>query len=124
MPNEQGFAKAETQCQRYHGEHLAAIHDSFVNTVISQKASKYFDGGITDFWLGGNNLNSENTWAWTDGSIFDFSDWARGQPSNRTGHNCVSLSMNNGYWSSQDCSKFKPYVCLISSGSASATTTT
>lgn len=31
-------------------------------------------------WIGLNDINSEDTYLWTDGSVFDYSKWARGFP--------------------------------------------
>lgn len=34
----------------------------------------------SETWIGLNDINNENTYLWTDGSIFDYSKWARGFP--------------------------------------------
>jgi hypothetical protein len=115
MPIEEGFAKAEMECLAK-GGHLASIHDAFTNAIITQDTPDYFNqNGSTDFWIGGNTLNSKNIWEWTDGSPFDYTDWKMGEPSNKTSSNCAAVSMNNGYWTAQDCFNLKPYVCKVPS---------
>lgn len=34
----------------------------------------------SETWIGLNDINSEDTYLWTDGSIFDYSKWARRFP--------------------------------------------
>uniref|UniRef100_A0A914P8Z6 C-type lectin domain-containing protein n=1 Tax=Panagrolaimus davidi TaxID=227884 RepID=A0A914P8Z6_9BILA len=52
-------------------------------------------------------------WSWIDNSPFDFNEWKKGEPQNITGLGCISVSINAGTWSSQDCFKKKPYVCDV-----------
>uniref|UniRef100_A0A914Z6U5 C-type lectin domain-containing protein n=1 Tax=Panagrolaimus superbus TaxID=310955 RepID=A0A914Z6U5_9BILA len=53
------------------------------------------------------------TWNWTDGSLFDFTDWTKGEPKNISGSNCAALSTIDGFWTSQDCFKSKPFACQL-----------
>lgn len=48
-----------------------------------------------------------------DGTLFDFTDWSKGQPQNISGNDCGAISVQNGQWYSEDCYKNKPFVCLI-----------
>lgn len=34
----------------------------------------------SETWIGLNDINSESTYLWTDGSVFDYSNWAPGFP--------------------------------------------
>uniref|UniRef100_A0A914QXG0 C-type lectin domain-containing protein n=1 Tax=Panagrolaimus davidi TaxID=227884 RepID=A0A914QXG0_9BILA len=109
--NSSGFADAELNCNQ-NGGHLASIHDGFTNALLPQEAYKRFhESTETDFWIGATNLMSGNSWNWTDGSPFDFKDWKTGEPQNTTGANCAVQSLNDGFWSAQDCFKPKAYVC-------------
>lgn len=58
-----------------------------------------------------------------DGTVFDFNDWDKGQPQNKTGNFCGAVNIQSGQWSAENCIKKKPFVCL-SVGKAVATTTT
>uniref|UniRef100_A0A914PD60 C-type lectin domain-containing protein n=1 Tax=Panagrolaimus davidi TaxID=227884 RepID=A0A914PD60_9BILA len=63
----------------------------------------------TEYWLGGSNANG--SWSWTDGTTFDFSEWKKGEPKNDTEVRCTVLSVNNGLWTAQNCSKAKQFIC-------------
>uniref|UniRef100_A0A914PEL7 C-type lectin domain-containing protein n=1 Tax=Panagrolaimus davidi TaxID=227884 RepID=A0A914PEL7_9BILA len=51
-------------------------------------------------------------WSWTDNTTFDFKDWAPTEPQNLT-QSCGAVTIQNGYWASDDCFKTKPYVCEV-----------
>jgi hypothetical protein len=105
------YGRAEWICQK-NGGHLASIHDAFTNAEIAQNASDYF-GKLPDFWIGANSLSVKNVWEWTDGSNFDYNDWRKGEPKNTSDSMCASVSMNDGYWSAENCFTYKPFVCEI-----------
>uniref|UniRef100_A0A914YBZ2 C-type lectin domain-containing protein n=1 Tax=Panagrolaimus superbus TaxID=310955 RepID=A0A914YBZ2_9BILA len=106
-----GFADAELKCNQ-NGSHLVSIHDGFTNALLSQEAAKNFCKSTeTDFWIGATTLIALKTWNWTDGTTFDFTEWNKGEPKNISGSNCAALSTVDGYWTSQDCFKSKPFVC-------------
>ena len=67
------------------GYHMASFHSeresSFVYTMLSQ-----LDGPQrgTEFWIGANDRDEEGTWANEDGTPFDYSHWAWGEPNGST----------------------------------------
>uniref|UniRef100_A0A914QG72 C-type lectin domain-containing protein n=1 Tax=Panagrolaimus davidi TaxID=227884 RepID=A0A914QG72_9BILA len=108
-----GFAKAEVSCQQI-GGHLISIHDAFTNDIIGQTAPDYFNkSSVTDIWIGANSLSSQKTWSWSDGSAMDFMDWKKGEPRNESETHCGTISMIDGFWSSEDCFSSKPFICMI-----------
>uniref|UniRef100_A0AC35G879 C-type lectin domain-containing protein n=1 Tax=Panagrolaimus sp. PS1159 TaxID=55785 RepID=A0AC35G879_9BILA len=120
--NSTGFADAELYCEQS-GGYLASIHDGFLNDLLSQEGGKRFNKSTeSDFWIGATNLMKPPTWNWTDGSIFDFTDWRKGEPQNISGANCAALSAIDGLWAVQDCFLKKSFVC--SSPNIIAATTT
>lgn len=52
-------------------------------------------------------------WSWTDGTSFDFNNWAKGEPKNITGNDCATLTISDGYWQTNDCFIEKPYICKV-----------
>ncbi|KAH7707003.1 nattectin-like protein [Aphelenchoides avenae] len=62
---------AEEVCQR-NGGHLASVHDRVVNAYLQK-----YDRHYPLYWLGGQKTNG--TWRWTDGSPWNYSNWARGK---------------------------------------------
>jgi hypothetical protein len=108
--NQAAFLVAEKSCNDL-GGHLASIHDEFANSFIAQYGGIYFKDN-TNFWIGGTDLTSQYYWSWTDGSVFSYTQWRKGDPGNPNGH-CISLSITDGTWSSTDCFKHQPSVCII-----------
>lgn len=67
---------------------------------------------VSNFWIGLNSLMSPRNWTWTDGLSFNFNEWAVSEPQNLS-MNCGTVAIRDGYWSSDDCFKKKPYVCAV-----------
>ena len=49
-------------------------------------------------WIGGNDLVKEGTWVWTDGSPWNYQNWAENEPNNKdtTGGNEGDFLVLNG----------------------------
>uniref|UniRef100_A0A8C8BII7 MRC1 protein n=1 Tax=Otus sunia TaxID=257818 RepID=A0A8C8BII7_9STRI len=58
------------------GGNLASIHNEQVQAFFTF----HLKDVANETWIGLNDINSENTYLWTDGSIFDYSNWARQFP--------------------------------------------
>lgn len=83
----------------------SAAEQAFVNGVNAAFAasSSHHHGQYVSAWLGGNDIASEGTWAWTTGEAFTYTNWASGEP------NDYSSGEDNmlGWWSGDrwnDCS--------------------
>ena len=72
------WGDAEKKCIEY-GGHLASVHSDQENNFIFQTSKK----AVT--WLGGNDLEAEGSWIWSDGSSWSYSNWQSGQPDNARG---------------------------------------
>lgn len=60
------------------GGHLASVHDAFTNSFL-RKLPKYNASNNTGLWIGGSvGGTNKDRWTWTDGSAFDFVNWAKG----------------------------------------------
>ncbi len=67
---------------------------------------------IENVWIALKNSN--NQFKWTDGSQMSFTNWAKGNPSNKTDHNCVQMIADSspiGQWSDDICNKKHVIVC-------------
>ena len=117
--------EAELSCLEVGGT-LTSIHDAFTNGFLQCRHLRIRDQTnqeslsdeghdkfrqSSDFWIGLNQLGTDNTWGWVDGSPLDFSDWKHGRP--QSGGGCVAVSLSDGYWNVQDCYTTKPFVCLV-----------
>uniref|UniRef100_A0A914EIM3 C-type lectin domain-containing protein n=1 Tax=Acrobeloides nanus TaxID=290746 RepID=A0A914EIM3_9BILA len=100
-PGKHSWYDAETQCQIYDNGHLASIPDGFTNNYITGLMDS--TQNKTRFWLGGTTtITSNASWAWTDGTVFQYSSWEPGDPFNGTGY-CTLLVVPYGIWGSYYC---------------------
>ena len=67
--------------------------------------------GITMYWLGARDQDSEGNWAWVDNSDFVFDNWKNGEPNGGTRENCMR-TYHGGEWNDEGCSNKWPYACM------------
>ena len=72
--------------------------------------------GLSHTWMGGNDIDEEGTWKWTDGSPFEFTYWNSGQPNNSGGdEDCMhawGIERERGEtWNDETCSDSLTYLC-------------
>ncbi|MBU1410736.1 CotH kinase family protein [Myxococcota bacterium] len=105
------YLDAEADCA-VQGGHLASIHDASTQDTIAATAL-----GIAgqNWWIGANDLDTEGTFTWTDGTPFDAAFWADGEPNNADGwENCAHLaSWAGGRWNDIPCDYTMYYVCHV-----------
>ena len=68
------------------------------------------------FWMGGNDLATENRWAWASNGrrIYPYVNWASA-PSTPTGKRCIALKGPDLLWSPEDCQATKArFICEAS----------
>jgi len=82
------------------GGHLASVHsedeyDFILNLLDAER--KYFLGGVR---IPGRSTGSGNeTWEWSDGSPWDYTAWAEGEPSNTNDSEDRVEILMDGTWS-------------------------
>ncbi|TKR62254.1 hypothetical protein L596_026242 [Steinernema carpocapsae] len=82
--------------------HLASFHSG----ADFNKLDGQFD---QDYYIGGTRKNGK--WQWTDGSAFNYTHWAAGQPSKDKKKSCIKVDFVTGLWSSVDCSTVLAFLC-------------
>ena len=97
------YATAKVNCTNLApGAHLAYLKtaqlDTFAETFI----------GNLDTWIGGNDINAEGTFVWEDGTAFNFTAWATGEPNNANGsfqEDCVIIAgaRTTKLWDDRPC---------------------
>ena len=77
-------------------------------------------------FIGASDLAKDGEWTWSDGSAWDYTNWARGEPNGQRRENCGRLEIPNGghnyngAWNDKPCninanSRWKTgYVCSYS----------
>ncbi|XP_030827447.1 LOW QUALITY PROTEIN: macrophage mannose receptor 1-like [Camarhynchus parvulus] len=108
------------------GGNLASIHNNQVQAFLTF----HLKDVASETWIGLNDINSENTYLWTDGSIFDYSNWAPGFPFRDNfmvvdwkyitiETDCIAMTRRSvddaGLWENTDCQHNKSYICQMDS---------
>ncbi|KAI6243766.1 C-type lectin domain containing protein [Aphelenchoides fujianensis] len=107
------FTTAEQLCRDSDG-HLASVGDLLVNDFVAQGAVEAFEVmGVSEFFVGGHDLEAVGKWKWFDGSAFNFTNWKDGEPKGNSRNRCISMSLDDGRWIAVDCYESKQYVCEV-----------
>ncbi|XP_008269547.1 proteoglycan 3 isoform X1 [Oryctolagus cuniculus] len=104
------FQKAEKICKKCYKGNLVSIHSYSSNKRILSLASAVNRGQV---WIGGIRkcwFLLFKKFYWTDGSCWNFTFWAPGEPGNGHG-NCVSLCTGDGRWRRIQCNRRRPFIC-------------
>ncbi|XP_042223061.1 macrophage mannose receptor 1-like isoform X2 [Homarus americanus] len=100
------------------GAHLASVGSAVEQELIKELPGMHY---VSDYynsvWVG-LKLGSESGYEWTDGTPFDYVDWAEGQPDSQYyRENCASANMDTFKLSDCVCDAHLPYVCEAEEGS-------
>ncbi|KAI3375963.1 hypothetical protein L3Q82_016499, partial [Scortum barcoo] len=80
VPRPMTWAKAEKNCQSM-GGNLASIHNIMeyhaIQTLVMSNNYEQKEA-----WIGGSDAQEENTWFWSDGKPFHYSNWCPGDSKN------------------------------------------
>ncbi|KTG34363.1 hypothetical protein cypCar_00012401 [Cyprinus carpio] len=77
-------------------------------TNLGVRCYKFFSQMVT--WI----TAEEAQWLWTDGTPFDYTHWAPGQPDNKgepRTESCGELNYENNGWNDGTCLTPQGYVC-------------
>ncbi|XP_041932441.1 galactose-specific lectin nattectin-like [Alosa sapidissima] len=101
------WSEAEGHC-REQGGNLVSIHNKVEAKVVGD-----LSGNTYWTWIGAGGSAEGFTWYWTDGSPFDYSNWAPWEPNNHLGNeHCASTNYNGGgVWNDLPCHQSHPFVC-------------
>ena len=107
--------EAEAFCQQKNG-HLASITSNSINQYVFEGLTSRGVVGFT--WLGGNDIDKEGTWRWTDGSAFEFTAWYLGEPNNKirgpyvNGEDCLHVPDPADHrWNDYFCGQPSAFIC-------------
>ncbi|XP_039460668.1 L-rhamnose-binding lectin CSL1-like isoform X3 [Oreochromis aureus] len=108
--SQKNWTDAESSCETL-GGHLASFHNTAEYTFI-RELTHTAAGSYKEAWVGGRK--NETVWMWSDGSQFDFINWASGEPNNYGGgEDCMEI--NHGerdYVNDKKCNTNIPFVCV------------
>ncbi|KAK9533302.1 hypothetical protein VZT92_008428 [Zoarces viviparus] len=112
IPTAMTWAEAEENCLSL-GGNLASVHNTLEYHGI-QKIILDFSHASATTWIGGSDAQQDKKWFWSDGTLFNYLNWCRGEPNNQGG-NQACLQMNHGdgkCWDDVHCSREIPSVCV------------
>ncbi|KAG7168501.1 macrophage mannose receptor 1-like 1 [Homarus americanus] len=97
------------------GAHLASVGSAVEQELIKELPGMHY---VSDYynsvWVG-LKLGSESGYEWTDGTPFDYVDWAEGQPDSQYyRENCASANMDTFKLSDCVCDAHLPYIFELS----------
>ncbi|XP_034146212.1 ladderlectin-like [Esox lucius] len=106
------WADAEFHCQSL-GGHLSSVH-SWLESIFLEALT--IDLPLT--WIGGMDggqpeMTPYKSWSWTDGSGFNYPQWAEGMPNNSiAGELCIQMNFGDKHrWNNEVCEKHFASVC-------------
>ena len=100
---EQARQECETQ-----GYTLATVRSSDENSVMTSTATQN-----SNCWIGYNDINTEGTFVWDDGSTSTFTNWASGEPNQSGDEDCVH-TRGDPDWNDENCgAQLNCFYCSI-----------
>ena len=101
---------AEEFCQE-EGGHLASVNTPAIQEYVLDELTRR---GLDIAWFGGNDIEEEGVWKWTDSTPWEFTDWAPSEPNNYGGQeDCLEQHWEGLelIWNDRPCTYNVPFVC-------------
>ncbi|KAJ8008501.1 hypothetical protein DPEC_G00105540 [Dallia pectoralis] len=110
---QRSWTDSERNCESLDG-HLASVHSTEESRFLEELA-----GGSTITWIGGNDggrpeMTQPRTWTWTDSTMFNYHEWADGEPNNFNGvrESCIQMNFGDEHrWNDEVCEKDFASIC-------------
>ncbi|XP_076807104.1 uncharacterized protein LOC143450437 isoform X3 [Clavelina lepadiformis] len=103
------WQQAREYCQGIGGDLLSINSKSEAAYVSGQVSTLVLSASL---WTGGNNLDSNAGWKWSNGQPFNYISWATGEPNGYdSGENCVELYTADGVWNDLYCDWERGIAC-------------
>eukprot|EP00961_Rhodomonas_salina_P019557 263361-Rhodomonas_salina.1 len=101
------WTDAEAFCVEL-GGHLASIISEGDQALVQQLA---INVGST-VWIGFNDKTTEGTFAWSDVSAAEYTNWNGGEPNDfGNGEDCTEFRSEGGRWNDNSCERTFHFVC-------------
>ncbi|XP_077057538.1 ladderlectin-like [Siphateles boraxobius] len=100
---------AERNCQSL-GGNLASVHDQPENDFLLSLLPS-----STRTWVGAHDGEQDGEWLWSDGTVYDYTNWCSGEPNNAVvPENCLEINWTfNRCWNDAPCSTSMNYICVL-----------
>lgn len=67
--------------------------------------------GAIAYWTGGNDLDTEAGWRWSDGKPFAYLNFEKGEPNSAGNEDCIEIITDRSTWNDNMCNQKRPYIC-------------
>ena len=107
-PFETEWHSGELACHtEFPGSHMVSIHDAIEDTFVHERVATWT-------WLGLRQHDTGASWAWSDRSDVNWTNWCDGQPAG-TGELVAWMNTpDNGCWrASAAVGSYRPVVCKV-----------
>ena len=95
------YSQANEYCACKFGTELAKVESDSDNSDLFD-LTWFNEYGY--MWIGLNDIDTEGTYVWTDGSNGDYTNWySPSQPNNLHNQDCVVVFYNDGKWQDVHC---------------------
>ncbi len=103
------WSSAQSTCWSY-DYHMLTIDDSSENSWADATADTY---STSKWWMGFNDISSEGSWVWEDGSAVSYTNWHSGEPNDSGGEDCGQINRFHPdvTWNDEPCSSSFYYIC-------------
>ena len=93
------------------GSQLASIHSLLENAFLMQSYN------YADSWIGLNDIQTEGTFQWTDGTKVDYTNFYQGEPDNKNNQDCVRFPNQDNptaaEWDDEHCESDRHFICKM-----------
>ncbi|GAA6088916.1 macrophage mannose receptor 1-like [Tachysurus ichikawai] len=105
IPQLMNWTTAQNYCREHYWDLATITTEEENNRVVNLNEQRNF------IWIGLNRtIPHVDAWQWSDGEVFDFTNWFPGEPNDFLGHeNCVEIIPNE--WNDADCELNNPFIC-------------
>merc|ERR1712042_21805 len=104
--SKKNWQDAQQTCQM-EGGNLVTVDTSEINNILKSEKKR--------IWIGASDLETEETFLWTNGKPLSYSSWAPGEPNNHGNReDCVEVNFRSpGLWNDAVCGALRPFMCEI-----------
>ena len=101
------WTDAEDFCQQAGGHLASSVHTNVTNDFILEETKRR---GLNRVWLGGNDIEEQGAWKWTDCTPWEVTFWTtvNNNPDNYGG---VEDCLEGGVWSGVGGLEWNDYIC-------------
>jgi hypothetical protein len=104
------WAAASATCAAY-GYHLVTVDTSGEDAwLVSVATTTYASVAEAYWWTGFNDLASEGSWVWEDGSPVTWTQWNSLEPNNANNEDCGQLIWGT-HWNDWPCDLASTFIC-------------